>query len=48
MSDCRCQFQGALYNDLGVIRCSYCMGEVDKKTADEFREYNIENKDEQK
>lgn len=38
---CRCKQKNALYNDIGVIKCQYCMGEItDKKRLKIFSKYN--------
>lgn len=38
--ECFCDIESALYNDMGVVKCQYCMGAVDKERADEWKKYN--------
>ena len=39
---CECEDESAVYDDLGDIKCSYCMGIVDKERADAFIKYNAQ------
>lgn len=37
---CLCDIQSAMFNDFGIIKCQYCMGEVSKERADKFIAFN--------
>ena len=42
---CNCDIESALYDDMGEIKCSYCMGIVDDKRAKKFIEFNTSRKE---
>jgi hypothetical protein len=42
---CKCDIPSAVYDDMGTIKCQYCMGRVDDERAKKFIEYNTPKKE---
>ena len=42
---CNCEIKSAMYNDMGEIKCSYCMGIVNDERAKKFIEFNTSQED---
>ena len=37
---CMCNESYAVYNDLGIVRCQYCMGKITKQRYEKYMIYN--------